>query len=265
MKMINRQMAALIKKDIRGVTDNKRMFTALLVVPLVMVVVLPSISIFTMRFIPDQGAKLTELLDKLPPSMELGSSFQAAVGLILNFMLPALFLMIPIMASSVMAASSFVGEKEKRTLETLLYCPLSLKQIFRAKVLASFLLSMLVSAVSFAVMLAVVEVECLALSGVPVWPDGKWALVMLLVAPAISLIAITLTVRVSAKAQSVEDAQQGAVFLIMPVILLIVGQFTGLLLISGWILLIIGLVCAALAFLLMKGALGRFQYEKLLR
>lgn len=41
-------------------------------------------------------------------------------------------LMIPVMASSVMAASSFVGEKEKHTLETLLYSPLSLKQLFQS-------------------------------------------------------------------------------------------------------------------------------------
>ena len=53
-------------------------------------------------------------------------------------------------------------EKEKRTLETLLYCPLSLRKIFQAKVLASFLLSMTVSLFSFAAMLLVMETEILA-------------------------------------------------------------------------------------------------------
>ena len=37
------------------------------------------------------------------------------------------------MTASIMAASSFVGEKEKRTLETLLYSPLTVGQIFRAR------------------------------------------------------------------------------------------------------------------------------------
>lgn len=265
MKSINRQMAAIMKKDIRGITDNKRMFAALLIVPLVLVVFLPSIFLVVVNFAPEQSGELTQLLEMLPDSLRQEDMSQALAGLILNFMLPAFFLMIPIMASSVMAASSFVGEKEKRTLETLLYCPLSLKQIFQAKVLASFLLSMLVSAASFVVMLSVVETECFLFSGSLVCPDFKWLLVVLLVAPAISLIAITLTVRVSAKAQSVEDAQQGAVFLLMPVLLLIIGQFSGLLLVSSWILLAIGLVCAALALVLLKSALGRFQYEKLLR
>lgn len=56
-------------------------------------------------------------------------------------------------ASSVMAASSFVGEKEKHTLETLLYSPLSLKQLFQSKILAGFLVGMMVSYISFAAMM----------------------------------------------------------------------------------------------------------------
>ena len=73
--------------------------------------------------------------------------------------------MIPIMAASIMAASAFVGEKERHTLETLLYCPLTLKQIFQAKVWASFLLSMLVSLISFTAMLLVIEAELFFLMG----------------------------------------------------------------------------------------------------
>lgn len=261
---MNRSMTAIIKKDIRGITANKRMFSVLLIVPLVLTVFLPSMFLVMLRFVPEQGDELMKLAKMLPLSVGEDLSLSAMAGLMFNYMMPVFFLMIPIMAASVMAASSFVGEKEKRTLETLLYCPLSLGQIFRAKVCAAFLLSMFVSAVSFAAMVTVVEGELLLFTGAPIAPDVKWLLVLLLVSPALSLIAITLIVRVSAKAQSVEDAQQGAAFLILPVLLLLVGQFTGVLLISGWLLLAIGLVCAAVAAGLLKGAMGRFQYEKLL-
>lgn len=123
---------------------------------------------------------------------------------------------------------------------------------------------MFVSLVSFAAMLAAVEIETVLILQRPVLPDAKWILVLLLVSPAVSLIAITLTVRFSAKAQSAEDAQQGAVFLLLPLILLIVGQFTGLFLLSGWILLLIGLGCAGLGTVLLRQAMGNFTYEKLL-
>ena len=64
------------------------------------------------------------------------------LNLLLNYVLPLFFLIIPVMTASVMASASFVGGQEKHTLETLLYGPLSLRQVFRAKVLAAFTLSM---------------------------------------------------------------------------------------------------------------------------
>ena len=184
-------------------------------------------------------------------------------GLLLNFILPVFFLIIPIMTASVMAASAFVGEKEKRTLETLLYCPLSVGQIFRAKVMASFLLSMLVSLISSA--------PCWRWWSWRPFPDGELPdarchllIVLLLVAPALSLIAVTLIVRGSAKAKSVMESQQSAAFLILPL--------------SCWCRAVhrgpaaepvgpdgSGAVCALLAWLLLKKCVGRFTYETLLK
>ena len=257
-------MLAIIKKDFRGVTTNKNLFTALLVVPLVLTIILPSVFVLLIHFAPDDP-DIQKLVDLLPQEAQ-GESFElTVVRLILNFILPAFFLMIPIMTASIMAASSFVGEKERHTLETLLYCPLTVKQIFRSKVLASFLLSMMVSFISFCAMLLVLELEILFLMGSLLLPGANWLVVLLLVSPAVSLIAITLIVRRSAKAQSVEESQQSAVFLIIPIILLVAGQFTGILLLNIWILLGIGVICAFLAWLLLKNCMGRFTYEMLLK
>ncbi|WP_322173386.1 ABC transporter permease subunit [Acutalibacter caecimuris] len=262
---MDKRIIAIIKKDIRGMVSNKRMLTTLLVVPLVLTVFVPSMFILTLWFFPGEGAELLKMLKMLPLSITGEGEFPVLAGLLLNYLMPVFFLLIPIMAASVMAATSFVGEKEKHTLETLLYSPLSLRQIFRAKVAAAFLLSMLASAVSFVAMLAVIEMETSLLAHRLVVPSLKWLAVLLLVAPAISLIAITLMVRVSAKAQSVEEAQQGAIFLLLPVLMLLIGQFTGLLLVSGWLLVAIGIVCAVLAVLLLRQAQRGFTYEKLLQ
>ena len=261
---MNRAMLSLMKKDFKGITANRRLFSAILIVPLVLTVFLPSLFIVLIHFAPDDP-DFQSLAGMLPQSLQGGSLEMTIAGLVLNYIMPLFFLMIPIMTASVMAASSFVGEKERRTLETLLYSPLSLKQIFRAKVAASFLLSMLVSFLSFFAMLVVVEAELFFLAGGLLLPGARWAAILLLVSPAISLIAVTLIVRRSAKAQSVEESQQGAVFLIVPVILLVTGQFSGVLLVSVWLLLGIGAVCALLAWLLLKSAMGKFTYEMLLK
>ena len=261
---MNRAMLSLMKKDFKGITANRRLFSAILIVPLVLTVFLPSLFIVLIHFAPDDP-DFQSLAGMLPQSLQGGSLEMTIAGLVLNYIMPLFFLMIPIMTASVMAASSFVGEKERRTLETLLYSPLSLKQIFRAKVAASFLLSMLVSFLSFFAMLVVVEAELFFLAGGLLLPGASWAAILLLVSPAISLIAVTLIVRRSAKAQSLEESQQGAVFLIVPVILLVTGQFSGVLLVSVWLLLGIGAVCALLAWLLLKSAMGKFTYEMLLK
>ena len=257
-------MYAIIKKDFRGVTSNRRLFSALLIVPFVLTIVLPSIFVFAIHFVPDDP-DIMKLLSLLPESAQMESLELTLSSMILNYILPVFFLMIPIMTASIMAASAFVGEKERHTLETLLYCPLTLKQIFRAKVWASFLLSMLVSLISFTAMFLVIEAELFFLMGRLLVPSVSWLVVMLLLSPAISLIAVTLIVRGSAKAQSVEESQQAAVFLIIPLILLIAGQFTGVLLMNVWILLGLGAVCAILAWILLQKSMGRFTYEKLLQ
>lgn len=259
------EMRAIIKKDISGITANKRMFPALLIVPFVLMVFVPTIFILILHFAPDEMGDLEKLLEMIPLENREGNLNTMVIALLLNYILPVFFLIIPVMVSSIMAASSFIGEKEKRTLETLLYCPLSLKQIFQAKVMASFLLSMLVSLFSFVVMLLVVEIEVYITIGGLILPGIQWLFILLLVSPSITMIAITLIVRMSAKAQSVEEAQQGAVFLLLPILMLIVGQFTGVLMLNIWILLGLGVACAILAFVLLKKCMSRFQYELLLK
>ncbi|MGL3150601.1 ABC transporter permease subunit [Microbacterium sp. A82] len=44
---------------------------------------------------------------------------------------------IPVMTASITASSSFVGEKERRTIEGLLYTPLTYRKLVLAKVLGS--------------------------------------------------------------------------------------------------------------------------------
>lgn len=262
---MNTKQLAIIKKDIRSITSNKQMFMVILIVPLALTIVLPSILVFVTTLVPEATSDFQILLDMLPITAQQSNQEQLILGLVLNKIIPAFFLMIPIMASSIMAASSFVGEKEKHTLETLLYSPLSLKQLFQSKILAGFSVGMMVSFISFAAMMIVLEIEMFFLTGRVIIPDISWVIVMFLVAPAVSLVAISITVRGSAKAKTMEEAQQSAVFLIFPIIAIVIGQFAGVIMVSTWLLLGLGIVLALIAALLLKGSVGKFTYEKLLR
>ena len=267
--IINAGQIAIIKKDISGITSNKRMFSVLLIVPLVMTVFVPSIFILTFQFTPVDSPDFAEMIQLLGAAgaggLSAGELRFTVIRMILNNILPLFFLLIPIMASTVMAASAFVGEKEKNTLETLLYCPLPLKDIFGAKIMASFLLSAAVSVFSFIIMMAVVETELFFITGAVITPNVNWPIILFLVAPSVSLLAINLIVRGSAKAQSSEESQQRSVFLVLPIVLLAAGQFTGIMMMGPWLLLAIGLALAVIAALLFRVSFRKFQYETLLR
>ena len=124
---------------------------------------------------------------------------------------------------------------------------------------------MMVSYISFAAMMLVLEIEMLFLTGNALMPDISWLIILLFIAPAVSLIAIAVTVRGSAKAQTMEEAQQRAVFLIFPIIALVIGQFSGVILVNSGLLLGLGIVLVVIDVLLIRGASRRFTYEKLLK
>lgn len=261
---MKRELDTIIIKDMKEITANRQLFITILIVPLVLTLVVPSVFLATFHFLPEEASDLQNMIERMPQAAQHMETETLLITLLLNYILPVFFLIIPIMASSVMAASSFVGEKEQRTLETLLYSPLTLQQIFCAKVLASFFMSMLVAGISFLSMVLVLGIEIYAYTGSILLPGISWLLILFLLAPAISLIAITLIVRCSARAQNVMEAQQLAAFLVLPLVLVTAGQFSGLLLINAWILAGLSLVLILLAAALLGLSMRRFCREMLL-
>lgn len=264
--MINSMQSAILKKDIKTMTTNKRLFPVLLIVPIVFTVVLPTIFVLILSLTPVDTPNFKEILAILPGADTSGDIRYNTIIFIVNTMIPIFFIIIPIMASSVMAASSFVGEKEKKTLETLLYCPLPLQKIFSAKIFASLFLSMLTSLASFILMIITLQIELMLLLHHNLSFDIlNWIIMLFIMAPSFSLLAITLIVNGSAKAQTIEESQQRAVFLILPIFLLLIGQATGILMINALILLIVSAIVLILTWMLMKRATHKFTYELLLK
>ena len=103
---------AIILKDLRTIATNKRMLAVLLIVPLIMMVVVPTIIVLTLSLAPLNSPDFQELAGMLLPGAQ-GDLRQMLLNLLFNNVLPLFFLIIPVMASSVMAAGAFIGEKRK--------------------------------------------------------------------------------------------------------------------------------------------------------
>lgn len=264
--MINQQQKVIMKKDIRGITENRRYFSVVTILPLLFSVIFPSLMILTSVLTPANSHNYEELVRILPGFQTMGEaelSF-SLIGFMINNIIPIFFLIIPIMTATVMAASSFVGEKEKRTLETLFYSPLSIREIFQAKVYSSFIVGMLITYLSFFLMVIVVEIEVFLFKGRLIPLNSNWIWILLLIVPAITIIAIVLIVRGSAKSTTIEEAQQKAAFLIIPLMLLVIGQFSGVLVFGGWLVIGLGILLLLIAGLLLRFAMKGFTYERLL-
>lgn len=264
--MFNRRQKVIMTKDIRGITENKRYFSVLTILPLLFSVVFPTVMLISVLLSPTDSTSFVELARIVPNFNKLNQKelIHSLLSLMFNSVIPIFFLIIPIMTASVMAASSFVGEKEKQTLETLFYSPLSIRAIFQAKVYASFFVAILITYLSFVLTVIVVQVEVYIFEGILLPMSLNWLWVMLLIVPSITIISIVLIVRGSAKSTTIEEAQQKAAFLILPLVLLLVGQFTGILVFGGWLIVGIGVFLLLIGLLLLRYAMKGFTYERLL-
>lgn len=265
--MMNKSEKALIYKDINEITSSKRVILPMTIVPIVLIVIIPLAILIGANFIESDSStftKMAPLLKKLPSEYSAYAPAQLLIKVSLNFMFPSYFLIIPIMCSGVIGASSFVGEKEHKTMESLLYTPISMEQLLRAKILGVFVPSYIITFISFIIFGIIFDIGGFIYFGKLIFPDIKWLIIIFWISPAVNLLSLTFTVMVSAKSETFQEAQQVSGFLLIPVILLLVGQMTGVLLLNNLVMLIGGGILLVFDYILINRISSGFIPEKLI-
>jgi len=261
---MNVTQKAMIIKDIKEVTGSKQMLIPMIIVPVVMMLVLPLALIIGARY----GISAINGMDYMVKA--LGSQFaelnnsQLLFEIGFNYMFPVFFLLIPIMTGSIIGASSFVGEKEHKTMESLFYTPISIRELFNAKVIGTAVPAYSVTLISAVVFGIVMNIGGWLYLGKLVFPSIKWLILIFWVSPAFTVLAIYIMVLVSAKANTFQEAQQMSALIIVPVLLLLIGQMTGLFVLNEVILVGVGAIVFILDYILMRTAASRFVPEKLI-
>ncbi len=263
-----RRVMAVVRKDLREILRNPQLVAPLVVVPLLFTIVFP-VAIILLGNNPALTATINGLgafLDNLPAGAvpEGLTEQQTIIYAATVFFLAPLFLLVPVLFSSVIASSSVVGEKERRTIEGLLYTPISDRELVLAKVLVSVIPSVLVAWVGFVFYAVIVNVLGGPVLGGIFFPTLSWVLMILVTVPLVAFLATSLTVAVSGRATTVQGAQGIAVLIVLPVIAMVVSQATGALLFD------VPIVLAASAFLLVVdiiafvAVVARFQRERII-
>ncbi|GAA3608243.1 ABC transporter permease subunit [Nonomuraea rosea] len=268
--MIDRhRVRALMRKDWRELARNTQVIASLVILPLVLVVIIPS----AVLLLGNNSAALTTtvaglqgFLDNLPvQALPAGySSEQLMVYAVIVYFMAPLFLLIPVIVASLTASSSFVGEKERGTIEGLLYTPLTDRELVLGKVFASVIPAVLLTWTSFLVYTVLVNTLGASLMGGLFFPTWTWAISVLALVPLVAFLATCLIVAISGRSTTMQGAQGTVVLIVLPVIALILGQATGLMLFDTLIAGIVAVALLAIDVAIFRTVVGRFQRERIL-
>ena len=259
--MNSRAVWAIARKDIRAIAANMQVWLPTLMIPAILGVIMPAAILIVLTVAPEtQGSNmrsLYDLLDRLPTRLQttlaaLPQLNQKFAYLLINYLFAPFFLIIPLMTASVISADSFAGEKERGTLEGLLLAPVDLLSLLTGKALAAFLPAMAVSLLSFVLYGLTANLAGWGLFGRIFFPELNWLPLILLVIPGLALVAILFTVFISARVASFQAAYQLGALAILPALVLLFGQISGVLLLDFWVLTIIGAVLLAFDVALLR-------------
>jgi ABC-2 type transport system permease protein len=156
------------------------------------------------------------------------------------FMFAPLFLIMPLMFSSVVGADSFVGERERKTMEALLYSPTSDMELFLGKVLASIIPAIVLSWGTYLVYIVVVNIASYGLFQRIWFPLPTWWPMMFWLTPAFALLGVSATVMISSRVKTFMEAYQLTGSLVVLVLGLVVGQATGVLYLGVGTVMLVG-------------------------
>ena len=174
-----------------------------------------------------------------------------------------LFLLTPVTGAMALAAHAVVGEKQARTLEPLLATPVGTLELLVAKVLGALLPTLAITL--FALMLYLAGLALTAEPGVA-WAmvSFRTAVLLFLIGPSSSLVALQAAILVSSRVNDARSAQQIGVLIIIPLVALLVVQFTGTIWLSATDLALIGAGLLGLWVVLTAVSAVLFEREAIL-
>jgi ABC-2 type transport system permease protein len=174
-----------------------------------------------------------------------------------------MFMIIPVAIPVTIAAYSIVGEKTNRSLEPLLATPITTVELITAKIIAAAVPALLATWAAFALYLVILRfnVEPIIFKAAL---NPMWLLSIFVLGPLFTLLAISVAIIVSSRATDPRVAEQVSTIVILPIVLLIVGQSTSLIVLNTTFVVILIVAAAILDTILIALSFRLFQRENIL-
>jgi ABC-2 type transport system permease protein len=240
---------ALIKKDLTDIARSKTLLVTMIVIPILFSVLFPALLMGSALFFDlekiagEDGRKMVSAFieSSMGSVVSAYSLEQQMIYIFINYMLPTLFLLVPIITAMTVAANSFVGEKERRTLESLLFAPVSIRKLFLSKIAASFIPPFLVSIISFLACGIIINALGYPLFKELIFPSANWVALIACLSPMVILFVVLINIVISARVKTYQEAQNIGGVIVLPVVGMLVGQINGLFVLGSGLILVISL------------------------
>ncbi len=257
------KIRTVVEKEFDEIMRNKYILMTLLLAPLLIAVVLPVAVVSPAVYSPDSylSSDQTSFMAK---AFGGGGSQEALIIFLMIANLP-LFMVLPAVLPTVIASYGIIGEKKNRTLEPLLAAPVTVYDILIGKALSAMIPALLATWLSVLIFFAVSELIIYTGLHTLILPDpALWAVGVLILAPLLAFLGIMFAIIISSRVNDPRVAQQISVLLIMPIMGLFIGQFSGLLLIDVNVLLGVALLVLVVDLVVVRLGKSLFDREEIL-
>ncbi|MGT2947737.1 ABC transporter permease subunit [Streptococcus devriesei] len=264
--MSYKTIGAILRKDILEVKKDKSLMLTVLLLPMIFSVILPLLLLLlgANEGLTSSIAGMTNFLKNLTqishPSHLTGTSV-ILYAIFTYFFLP-FFLLIPVMIATTLSSTSFVGEKEHKTLEGLLYSPVSVRELILGKSLASALPALVITIMSALVYFLMINTLGFHYFKSLVLPNLSWVIMLFIMSPLLVLSSIFLIIAGSQYIDSGRSAQSLSMFLVLPIFGLVISQSTGVLLLGIRETLILVIVLIIVVILIFLFLIKTFDFER---
>jgi ABC-2 type transport system permease protein len=226
---------AIVRKDLKVVFQNKGTSIPLIVAPiLLMVLLLPGVAVLA----PKLGyletsdiAWLDKVIELMPAGLRSAMAgydmAQMFVVVLLVYGAAALYPLLPLMVVTGIASDSFVGEKERKTLEALLYTPTTDGELLLGKLLSAWLPALGITWGGFLLYAVTANLAAWPVMGRLFFPTTVWVILAVWVAPAMTALGLGAMVLISSRARTFQEANGPTVLVILPGIMLLASGLLG--------------------------------------
>ncbi len=268
--MIWKRIWSLVVKDFKDFTKSKYVLISIILLPIVLGVLVPfQVLLYSGSFKTGEtfGSTFGQFMDNVLSRIVSDWSVltdQAKALITLSYIMLIIVSMMPIIITSVIASETIAGEKERKTIESLLASPLGESEIVTAKIISSFIPSMAASFLSVISFSIVMDILLYPHVGRIFFPEIMTIIVLFVISPLITILAVELLIMISTRVSTVRDANQLGGIILIPLILIILGFLTLYLFNS-----VLGLILTPVVLILIDGLFYKistniFQRERAL-